>query len=185
MLREARSDELIDVWTLVDADWRLVATQDGAPRLGFALPLKFLESEARFPEDLDELPAGAVAYVAEQVKVPAVKLAEYGWADRAARYHPTQIREAFGFRALTRDDETALADWLASEICPVEMSDSRVHDALLARCRAEQIEPPGRAARLIGAARARFEQEFCERTISRLSDAAVLRLEALVADDGD
>jgi TnpA family transposase len=185
MLREARSDELIDVWTLVDADWRLVANKHGATRLGFALLLKFFESEARFPEDLDELPAAAVAYVAEQVKVPAVKLGEYGWSDRAATYHRTQIREAFGFRALTRDDETALADWLASEICPVEMSDSRVHDALLARCRAEQIEPPGRAARLIGAARARFEQEFCERTISRLSDAAVLRLEALVADDGD
>jgi hypothetical protein len=29
MLHEARSDELIDVWTLVDADWRLVANKRG------------------------------------------------------------------------------------------------------------------------------------------------------------
>ncbi len=78
MLHEARSDELIDVWTLVDADWRLVANKHGATRLGFALLLKFFESEARFPEDLNELPAAAVAYVAEQVKVPPAKLAEYG-----------------------------------------------------------------------------------------------------------
>ncbi|MGO9791106.1 MAG: DUF4158 domain-containing protein, partial [Solirubrobacteraceae bacterium] len=104
MLRDARSDELIDVWTLVDADWRLVANKHGSTRLGFALLLKFFESEARFPGDLDQLPAAAVAYVAEQVKVPAAKLAEYGWSDRAATYHRTQIREAFGFRTLTRDD---------------------------------------------------------------------------------
>ena len=65
------------------------------------------------------------------------------------------------------------------------MSESRVHEAVLARCRAERIEPPGRVARLIGAARATFEQEFCERTVSRLSQAAILRLEALVADDAE
>jgi hypothetical protein len=43
------------------------------------LLLKVFESEARFPDDLDELPAAAVAYAVEQVKVPAAKLAEYGW----------------------------------------------------------------------------------------------------------
>jgi hypothetical protein len=122
MLHEARGEGLIDRWTLVDADWRLVANKHGATRLGFALLLKFFESEARFPRDLEELPAAAVAYVAEQVKVPAAQLVEYGWSDRAATYHRTQIREAFGFRTLTRDDENELAEWLAQEICPVEMS---------------------------------------------------------------
>lgn len=70
MLHEARGEDLIDTWTLVDADWRLVANKHGATRLGFALLLKFFESEARFPRDLEELPVAAVAYVAEQVKGP-------------------------------------------------------------------------------------------------------------------
>jgi TnpA family transposase len=183
MLHEARGEDLIDTWTLVDSDWRLVANKHGATRLGFALLLKFFESEARFPRDLGELPAAAVAYVAEQVKVQAALLSEYGWSDRTATYHRTQIREAFGFRVLTREDETKLAEWLASEICPVEMSDERAREALLARCRAEQIEPPGRPARLIAAARATFEQQFCERTVARLSPTAIEQLEDLVAED--
>ncbi len=72
MLHEARGEDLIDTWTLVDSDWRLVANKHGATRLGFALLLKFFESEARFPRDHEELPPAAVAYVADQVKVQVV-----------------------------------------------------------------------------------------------------------------
>lgn len=35
------------------------------------LRLKFFEVEARFPEGAGEVPAPAVAYIAQQVKVPA------------------------------------------------------------------------------------------------------------------
>jgi hypothetical protein len=34
-------DELIEAWTLVDADWALVGNKTGATRLGFSLILKF------------------------------------------------------------------------------------------------------------------------------------------------
>nr|WP_214661068.1 DUF4158 domain-containing protein [Streptomyces polyasparticus] len=44
--------------------------KSGANRFGFALLLKFFEVEARFPENTEGIPAPAVAYVAQQVKVP-------------------------------------------------------------------------------------------------------------------
>ena len=49
MRREWSPEELIESWTLVGQDWTLVGNKTGAPRLGFALLLKFFEIEARFP----------------------------------------------------------------------------------------------------------------------------------------
>jgi len=43
-----------------------VGNKTGATRLGFAVLLKFFESEARFPRSADELPPSAVTYLAEQ-----------------------------------------------------------------------------------------------------------------------
>lgn len=42
--------------------------------------LKFFEIEGRFPRSADELPAAAIAYVAEQVRVDAAELAAYRWS---------------------------------------------------------------------------------------------------------
>jgi TnpA family transposase len=103
-------------------------------------------------------------------------------SDRAAQ---VQIRTAFGFREFSRGDEPKLAAWLAEEVCPVELRDEHLREGLLVRCRSERIEPPGRVERIIGSARAAFEQRFCERTTGRLSGQCVRRLEALVSEEAD
>ncbi len=73
-------------------------------------------------------------YMAEQVKVDAADLAAYDWSGRTIKYHRAQIREAYGFREATRADEDHLAAWLSEEVCPVELSEDRLREALLARC---------------------------------------------------
>ena len=153
MRREWQPEELIDCWTLVDRDWELVANKTGATRLGFALLLKFFELEGRFPAHAAELPPAAVEYVAGPVKVAASELGQYEWSGRTIKYHRAQIREASGFREPTRADEDRLARWLADEVCPGELSEERQRTALLARCREERLEPPGRIGRLLGSAR--------------------------------
>ncbi|MEV0052438.1 hypothetical protein AB0H34_18275 [Saccharopolyspora shandongensis] len=75
-----------------------------------------------------------------------------------------------------------LAAWLAEEVCPVELSDERLREAVLVRCRAEHIEPPGRLDRIVGSARSTFEQRFCQRTTERISEECVTALEGLVAE---
>ena len=67
--REWEPEELIEAWTLLDGDWRLVGNKTGATRLGFSLILKFFAIEARFPRHAGEVPKAAVDYVAGQVKV--------------------------------------------------------------------------------------------------------------------
>jgi len=162
-----------------------VANKTGHSRLGFALLLKFFEAEARFPCQVGELPPAAVGYVAAQVKVGADQLAKYAWSGRTIEYHRAQVREALGFREATRADEDSLTAWLSEEVAPDEVSEDRLRDALLARCRAERIEPPGRVERVIGAARSAASDRFCATTVSRLGSEAASRLEQLVADDGE
>jgi hypothetical protein len=185
MRREWEPEDVVACWTLVDEDWALVANKTGPTRLGFALLLKFFELEARFPRHVGELPAAAVDYVAAQVKVGPDQLAKYAWSGRTIEYHRAQVREALGFREATRADEEALTTWLGEEVAPDETSDDRLREALLARCRADHIEPPGRTERMIGAARSAASDRFCATTASRLTPEVAARLEQLVADHGE
>ncbi|WP_067674861.1 DUF4158 domain-containing protein [Nocardia miyunensis] len=113
MRQEWSTEDLIGSWTLVGDDWRRVGNKTGATRLGFGLLLRFFEIEARFPDRPEELPAVAVAYMAEQVKVDPGFLSEYRWSGRTIEYHRAQVRDAFGFREFSRSDEDKLAAWLA------------------------------------------------------------------------
>ena len=160
MRGEWSPEERVESWTLLGDDWKRVGNKSGATRLGFAVLLKFFELEARFPRAASDVPPGAVAYVAEQVGVPAARFADYWQVARAVKRHRVEIRGVFGFREATRADEETLTAWLAEEVCPVELV-----DAVLVRCRALQIEPPGRIERIVGSARARFEQRFCAQTV--------------------
>jgi hypothetical protein len=185
--QEWSPEELLANWTLVDGDWDLVANKSGATRLGFSLLLKFFELEGRFPDVLEEVPPTAVEYVADLVKVPATDFAKYTLAGRTAEYHRKQIREALGFRPSTVADEKALAEWLAVEVCPVELVEDRQREALLVECRARKIEPPGRTRveKVLVAARGKWEKAFCARTIGRLGEACPARLLSLVAEDNE
>ena len=187
MRREWEPEELIGAWTLVEADRQLLANKTGASRLGFALALKFFDIEGRFPRHAGELPRPAVSYMASQVSVATHTLADYDWAGRTNRYHRAQIRRAFGFREATVGDEDKLATWLAVEVCPVELSLERQREALLARCRAQRIEPPspGRVERIIASAQESCERQLTGRIVERLSEPSIARLEALVALDGE
>jgi uncharacterized protein DUF4158 len=49
MRREWELEDLIECWTLDEAEVELLANKSGATRLGFALMLKFFELEGRFP----------------------------------------------------------------------------------------------------------------------------------------
>ena len=105
-------EELISCWTLDEADWRLLANKTGATRLGFAVLLKFLELEGRFPADAAEVPTAALDYLAGQVKAEAAELEGY-WSGRAVKYHRARIRVELGFREATLEDERRMVEWLA------------------------------------------------------------------------
>jgi len=156
-------------------------------KISFALMLKFFEQEARFPRR-EDVPKAAVEFVSGQVKVDAALFAVYSWSGRTIEYHRAQIREFHQFREPTVGDEDKLIAWLAGDICTVETTRDRLRSALLARCRAERIEPPktGRLERLLGAAETMFAWQFTATTMARLGMESIRSLEELIAvDDPD
>lgn len=68
-------------------------------------------------------------------------------------------------------------------MCPSELNEERQREALLAKCRADQLEPPGRITRILGSANRIADERFCAATLARLPAEAAQGLWALIAVD--
>jgi len=123
--------------------------------------------------------------MARQVKVDPAVFAAYAFTGRTIEYHRRQIRTALGFREATHGDRDKLTVWLAEQVCPSELNPDQQRQALLAKCRAERIEPPGRGSvdKILGGANRSADERFCATTVGRLGAPATQRLEELVAAD--
>ncbi len=183
--REWDLDDLIASWTLVDADQELLSPLHGRSRLSCALMLKFFEIDGRFPRHVGEVPPAAVDYMVRQLGLAGDDAARFEVTGRSAERYRTQIRDAFGFRVFTRGDEDKMVAWLAAQVCPSELNEDRQREAVLARCRAEKLEPPGRMDRIIGAANRIADAQFCQVTVSRLPADVATALWAVLGDDTD
>jgi TnpA family transposase len=180
--RSLELDELVEHWTLLEDEQALIAGKRGATRLGFAPLLKFYGGLGRFPRGRSELPDEAVAFVARQIDVPASELGFYEWSGSTIAYHRSQIREHLGFRECSVADADQLTGWLATNVCQAERRPELVRVELLARCRAERIEPPtgGRVERIVRSALHQGEQVLTARIVDRLPSEVADRLGALV-----
>ncbi|HEV7806481.1 MAG TPA: DUF4158 domain-containing protein [Solirubrobacteraceae bacterium] len=189
MARNLGLDEVVDHFTLIGDELELLRNKSGATRLGFAALLKYVIWRGRFPPGAHELPDDAVAHLARQVRVPAGELASYDFASRTAQRHRTEIRAYTGFRECSVLDAEALTLWLAEHIASIERREPRVREELLARCRAQLIEPPtpDRVSEITRSALHRAEQTLLGLIAARVDAATIERLEALIAvsDDDD
>jgi len=182
MRREWEPEDLIASWTLLPSDVDMLVNKSGATRLGFALLLKFFEIEARFPRFPAEIPLLAVNFVAQQVRVDPLVWESYDWQGRSVKAHRVQIRKRFNFRECSLGDQDKLIAWLAAEVCPIEQRSDQLRDALVARCRLDQLVPPtsGQLDRIATSGMAAFEQSFCSQTALRLTTASQGMLEAMI-----
>ena len=190
MARNLGLDEVVDHFTLIGDELELLRNKSGATRLGFAVLLKYVLWRGRFPPAAQQLPEDAVAHLARQVRVPATELESYDFASRTAQRHRTEIRAYTGFRECSVADAETLTGWLAEHVAGVERREPRVREELLARCRAQLIEPPtlDRVSEITRLALYRAEQALLGLIAARVDAAAIERLEALIAvsdDEGD
>ena len=186
MREEWSPKDLIDAWTPLKSDWKLICNKTGSTRLGFAVLLKFYEIEGRFPGHPEEVPGVAVGYLAGLVGVEAEAFAAYSWVSRTIEYHRAQIREAFGSRPASEADEERWAVWLAAEVCPVETHEEQLASAVLRRCRSEKVEPPaaGQVDRVVVSAVRRHEEAFATATVARMGPEVSGRVGGLLDEDG-
>src|SRR5262249_34929073 len=140
--RQWTPDELAEQWTLSRRDGELIANKTGPTRLGLALLLKYFQHDGRFPHRKGEIPPAAVVYIAQQLDLPPEVFAQYAWSGRTVAYHRRQIRHALGFRASTEADIADLTTWLRQDVVTHEHRPAHLQEAVYARCRTAQIEPP-------------------------------------------
>ena len=180
-------DELVEHWTVLEDERALIDAKYGATRLGFALLLKFYTLHGRFPTGPADLPGAAVEFVARQLGVDGADLGSYEWAGRSIERHRAQIREQLGFRECTVADAERITAWLVEHVAERERHHDRVRDELLARCRAERIEPPapGRIDRIVRSALRVSEETLTARVVGRLSNDSRERIAVLLCADDD
>ncbi len=79
MKRTWTTDELLEHFTLLPDEFVAVGNKSGATRLGFAVLLKCLQYDGRFPRSRQEAAPEVVRFLATQVGVDATLFAQYAW----------------------------------------------------------------------------------------------------------
>jgi TnpA family transposase len=174
--------DLIEHWSLTEAEKELFTQRTARGRIGLAVLLKFFQLEARFPLHHKEIPTVALEFLAEQVAVPTTVWFEYELKGRSSKRDREQIREFLGFRPATASDSEQLQSWLSQEVVPRDLDPNHLRAIALDWCREHRIEPPtnDRIDRLIGAAVHTFESEYFSGIQDKLPPGTLSRLDDLL-----
>lgn len=110
---EVTEADCIVYFTLTPADKEVVGSRRGdANRLGAALLLCSLRYLGYFPADIKHTPANVVAFVAEQLELSPIVLADYAGRGETRWEHLPQMMNHLGFRRPEDDDRKSLIAWL-------------------------------------------------------------------------
>lgn len=182
MKRSWNIEELIEYFTLLPDELKLLANKTEPSRLGFAVLLKCFLYEGRFPQYKGDIPSPVITYIAQQISIAPERFQEYYWNGRTIKQHRADVRALLEFREATEQDGSDLTDWLIAHVLPRERDTEQLLAALYQRCREIRIEPPtsGRLNRLARSASRLYEEQFCAHIFKSLSAEIRGRLEALL-----
>ncbi|MGI0484928.1 Tn3 family transposase [Pantanalinema rosaneae CENA516] len=99
-------------WLSPDDHRAILRLRGDHNRLGFALFLCCLRYLGFFPEQLSQLPASVIEYVAVQLQVSADAFSLYGKRTSTQRNHQRQVQVLLGYRRASPLDLLALEQWL-------------------------------------------------------------------------
>lgn len=178
-------EELIENWTLVPQELKLVKNKLGGNQIGFALLLKHFQLFARFPDSKSSIPQTIISYIAHQINVSESLYSDYDWQGRSAKGHRVEIRRLFNFRVATVADSEQMAEWLVQEILPTEQRFESLIEQVYQKWKELQIEPPtpGRIDRLIHSAITQHETNFCHQIFSQLSQKVISQIDILLTTE--
>ncbi|KXG43558.1 Tn3 family transposase [Tepidibacillus decaturensis] len=187
MKRNWELDELIEHFTILPDEMKVVENKKGETRLGFAVLLKFFQNEARFPNHKYEVPKSIIAYIAKQVFVEPELYTRYDWNSRSITYHRSQVREYFGFREATVQDAEEMSNWLCQHVLYHNHDVDHVEAQVYARFRELHIEPssPERVERLVRSAIRSYENRFFQKTFEKIPQTSLEKLDALIDSIAD
>lgn len=142
MKRNWELDELIEHFTILPNEMKLIENKTGETRIGFEVLFKFFQKKARFPTHKFEVPKAVIAYIAKQIFSDPELYTKYDWTGRSITYHRTQIREFFGFREDTLEDAQEMTEWLCQHVLYHDHDVEHLKEHVYSRFRELKIVPP-------------------------------------------
>ena len=176
--------ELVEQWTLTEAEKELLNQRTDHGRIGFAVLLKYLQIEDRFPIYHREPPALAVDFLAQQLALPASAWLDFSMKGSSSERARAIIRAYSGYHPVTVADAEQLQSYLLQHVVPQDQEARHLRSAALDWCRAHKIEPPsnGRTDRIMKSAVHTFETAFFAEIQEKLSLAIWHQLDQLLID---
>ncbi|MGS0741780.1 Tn3 family transposase [Glaciimonas sp. GG7] len=182
-------DELHTHWFLSLAERDLFSRKTKHGRLGFAILLKFFQSQGHFPEHRHAIPGTVVCYLSEQIGVTVDSLDRYDWTGRSCKRDRAEVLAFLGIRRHVQKDKYALALWLQTEILPEDPSLEHLGELARDWFSVRHIEPPGssRLERFLHTTAHDFETGLFLRIATLLTHEAKSSIDALldIKDDAE
>lgn len=174
--------ELREMWTICQAERKLIDKKTGYTRLGCAVLLKCFQIDGRFPDGPAEIPMRLIKHIAEQVEVPAETWTNYPWSGRSLGYHRAEIREFCGFAEMSLLEMGNMKRWMIADVIPNEHREDRILDIFRQKCQQSRLEPPtsDQAIRTIRSAIATHDRRFQKRFMIRFDAATLASMDALL-----
>jgi TnpA family transposase len=188
--RNWNQKELDEHFSLLPSENHLVLSKKTrANRLGFAVLLKYFQQEAQFPNKKQDVPIDVVQYLADQVDASVEDFFDgYGWGGKERSYtdHRKAIRNLFGFRELTANDNSLFVKWLEEQVQFTHDTDYLKNQAY-SLFRTWKVEPPspGSLKRMIESAIDHFEMNLYKSTYEQLSPKTCSRLDTFLESHSD
>jgi TnpA family transposase len=176
-------DELIDTWTLLPNELKLITRANmEVNKLGYALLLKYFQFEGKFPHLPTDIPQVAISFVARQLDIDGDHFQEYPWGRAAYKRHRSAIRAFLGFREGTIADNQIIIEWLIEHSLPDTLQLEPILEAAYLQFRIRKLEPPtrGRMERLARSAIRQFTEQFCQTITSHLTSQMKHHLDNLL-----
>ncbi len=182
MKRHWSEHELAEHWSLTPDELERLQYRTDRNRMGFAALLKCFQTEGRFPSASREFPTIVLDYLAGQLSVSREVFTAYDLNGRSSERDRAEIRALLGFRRVTVEDGKELADWLCSEVLPVDHKPEHLQDTARAWCRRNRIEPPtlSRMERILSSALRAYETDFFEASKEKIPNECRAALDALL-----
>ncbi len=184
MKRHWNEQELVEQWTLTVTEKQHVNQRTDRGRIGFAVFLKFLQIEGRFPLYHREVPWVAVDFLAQQLGLTGSAWLDFPMKGSSNERVRAEIRACLGFHPVTVADAEQLQHYLLEHVLPQDQEARHLRSAALDWCREHKIEPPSndRLDRIMKSAVYSFETAFFTAIKEKISPTARHHLNQLLID---
>lgn len=174
--------DLVDCFTIIPSEMKIIQNKSGSTRIGFAVLLKYFQNEGRFPNNRSDIPKPVVDYIAKQVFVDPEIFLEYDWNGRAIKYHRAEIRDFLGFHEATVEDFDNMVSWLVEKVLIYDHDPEHLKEKVFQRFRELYIEPvtSDRIEKIIRSAIHVYEDRFFKSIYEIIPLASLPKIDELI-----